>query len=105
MRKPLILITEIGAIIGIVGTAYYLVPGFSHVLVFVGNPNWQPTNAAICLILSLLCALIGGSFTSTKIACSHCNYQIDRQSRFCSACGKPVFLALPGKSREEDSNV
>jgi hypothetical protein len=63
--------TYVVALIGAIGTLYYALPGYPHLLPVFGHATaWQPTNSAVCLILFLVCAVIGGSLEQQK-SCEH----------------------------------
>ena len=60
-------------ILSLVSMMYYAIPGFHHAFTPAGDTSWQPTLAAVSLIL-FLCAFTSAVQMTPKrqVQCPHC---------------------------------
>lgn len=60
-------------IISFVSLVYYAIPGFHHIFTADGDTSWQPTFAAVSLILFLFAFTTAVQMTPRQVEkCPHC---------------------------------
>jgi ABC-type phosphate transport system permease subunit len=67
-------------ILSFVSLIYHVIPGFHHMGAANGDTSWQPTNAAISLILFLFAFTTAVQMTPKQVEkCPHCGASLKEQ--------------------------